>query len=193
MGHNGWDIGCPIDTVVLAPHNGVIKEVADEGTKGYGKYIKIENDKEGSVLAHLKEFKVSIGQTVKEGETIAYSDNTGNSTASHLHWGYYRLPRNRNNGFAGFIDQADWLNAIITQPIVQGTLSDGMYFTDQTKIPTNLLSSQYYIFTDKEIEIQQLRGILSDTGNWKKDLENTRKELDIITRAVQELYEEVIK
>ena len=128
MGHNGWDIGCPTGTAVLAPHDGVIKEVADEGTVGYGKYIKIENDKEGSVLAHLKEFKVSVGQEVKEGETIAYSDNTGNSTGSHLHWGYYRLPRNRNNGFAGFIDQADWLNsAILSQSIAQT-------FTDQTKL-----------------------------------------------------------
>ena len=103
-GHNGLDYGLPTGTDVIAPHAGKIIEVAyDAG--GYGNYIKIENDKEGSVLAHLKESLVSIGTVVTEGQLIAHSDNTGNSTGPHLHWGYYLFPRDRQNGYNGFINQ----------------------------------------------------------------------------------------
>lgn len=103
-GHNGLDYGTPTGTEILAPHSGKIIETSSDPT-GYGNYIKVENTKEGSVLAHLKEFKVTVGQDVTEGQVIGLSDNTGNSTGPHLHWGYYTKPRNRQNGYAGFIDQ----------------------------------------------------------------------------------------
>ena len=109
-GHNGLDYGLPNGTDVLAPHGGKVIEVFHEGSIGYGLYIKIENDKEGSVLAHLSGTLVSVGNIVVEGQLIAHSGNTGNSTAPHLHWGYYLFPRNRQNGYAGFIDQILLLN-----------------------------------------------------------------------------------
>lgn len=113
-GHNGLDYGLPTGTDVIAPHSGKVIEVAfDAG--GYGLYIKIENNKEGSVLAHLKDNLVSVGTTVTEGQLIAHSDNTGNSTGPHLHWGYYLFPRDRNNGYAGFINQLPLL--VVTLPI----------------------------------------------------------------------------
>jgi murein DD-endopeptidase MepM/ murein hydrolase activator NlpD len=112
-GHNGLDYGLPTGTQIIAPHNGKVIEVADEGTRGYGKYIKIENEKEGSVMAHLSSFQVKVGDTVSEGQPIALSGNTGNSTGPHLHWGYYLFPRNRQNGYAGFIDQ---INLIAKPP-----------------------------------------------------------------------------
>lgn len=103
-GHNGLDYALPSGTDVLAPHSGKVVEVAFDAP-GYGLYIKIENSKEGSVLAHLKDNLVSIGAIVTEGQLIAHSGNTGNSTGPHLHWGYYLIPRNRQNGYGGFIDQ----------------------------------------------------------------------------------------
>ena len=103
-GHNGLDYGLPTGTQVIAPHGGKVIEVTNDPA-GYGNYIKIENDKEGSVMAHLKVFQVQVGQEVNEGQPIALSDNTGNSTGPHLHWGYFTKPRNRQNGYAGFIDQ----------------------------------------------------------------------------------------
>ena len=115
MGHNGLDFGMPTQTTLLAPHDGVIKEAAfDAG--GYGCYYKIENNIEGSILAHLQDLPLAVGTKVKEGEFVGKSDNTGNSTGPHLHWGYYRIPRNRDNGFNGYIDQTDWLNIPIVTP-----------------------------------------------------------------------------
>lgn len=107
-GHNGLDFATPTGTKILAPHDGKVIE-ATLDPKGYGIYVKIENSIEGSVLAHLREFRVGVGDGVKEGDLIGYSDNSGNSTGAHLHWGYYRFPRDRQNGFAGFIDQTPYI------------------------------------------------------------------------------------
>lgn len=99
-GHNGVDYGCPEGTPILAPHDGKVIEAAFD-QYGYGMYVKIENDKEGSILAHLKSFVVNPGDIITEGTEIGKSDNTGNSTGPHLHWGYFRKPRNKTDGYSG--------------------------------------------------------------------------------------------
>jgi len=111
-GHNGTDWALPTGTEVLAPHNGKVLEVADEGGDGYGKYIKIESATEGSLVAHLKSSSVRVGQEVKEGDLLGLSNNTGNSTGPHLHWGYFRIPRNRQDGFGGYIDPFPYIKAV---------------------------------------------------------------------------------
>ena len=102
-GHNGLDLRAPTGTPVYSPHDGVIKERRFDS--GYGNYLKVESKTEGSVLAHLSRFAVGINKHVKKGDLIGYSGNTGNSTGPHLHWGYYKLPRNRNDGYLGYINQ----------------------------------------------------------------------------------------
>lgn len=116
QGHNGLDYALPTATQVIAPHDGKVIETGDEGTRGYGRYIKIENTKEGSVMAHLQTFQVKVGDMVSERQPIALSDNTGNSTGPHLHWGYYLFPRNRQNGYAGFINQLPLITSAGTPP-----------------------------------------------------------------------------
>lgn len=130
-GHNGIDYALPSGTQVLAPQSGVVIEAANDPT-GYGLYIKIENSLEGSVLAHLQSFSVVVGQSVVEGQLVGISDNTGNSTGPHLHSGFYRFPRDRNNGFNGFIDQTPYLAAAATPPTPTPPPS-APGLTDQTK------------------------------------------------------------
>ncbi len=114
-GHNGMDFrlfdssGVKSTTCLLyAPHDGVVRERRFDAD-GYGNYLKIESDTEGSILGHLKEFKVNINKQVKEGDLIGIADNTGWSTGSHLHWGYYRKPRDRSNGYGGTIDPTPYI------------------------------------------------------------------------------------
>jgi len=102
-GHNGTDVGLPDNTPLLASISGKVLETGNSPT-GYGLYIKIENDKEGVLTAHMKSFKVTVGQDVTEGQLIGYSNNTGFSTGSHLHFAYFLKPRDRNNGYDGWID-----------------------------------------------------------------------------------------
>lgn len=109
LGHNGVDYGVPTGTRIVAPHGGKIVENILDST-GYGWYVKIENDNEGSILGHFKEqSQCRVGTEVKQGDLVGLSGSTGNSTGPHLHWGYYRFPRKRDNGFSGTIDQTHWL------------------------------------------------------------------------------------
>lgn len=124
-GHNGLDFGTPHRTEIVAPHSGKVVEVAyDEN--GYGWYVKIESDTEGSVIAHLDSVDVKVEYLLTEGDHIGWSDNSGNSTNPHTHWGYYRMPRDRANGIAGFIDQVPYLEqagirvALGQLPVISG-------------------------------------------------------------------------
>lgn len=115
-GHNGVDFrifdenGNKSSTGKLySPHSGIVKEAYFDGD-GYGHYYKIENDKEGSILAHNSELFFKVGDEVKEGQHIGTTGNTGWSTGPHLHWGYYRFPRDRQNGYGGTINQLPFLN-----------------------------------------------------------------------------------
>jgi septal ring factor EnvC (AmiA/AmiB activator) len=111
-GHNGIDMATPSGTPILASISGRVIEAVKSGDVGYGKYVKIESDKWGSLTAHLSRVDVEIGQEVTEGQQVGLSGNTGFSTGPHLHWGVFPIPRDRNNGYAGYIDQT----SLITEP-----------------------------------------------------------------------------
>ena len=154
-GHNGLDYGLPMRTEVLAPHNGKVIE-ATLDPKGYGLYIKIENEKEGSVLAHFAELRVGVGDQLEEGQLIAYSDTSGNSTGPHLHWGYYKFPRDKTNGYNGYIDQinliTDTNQAIIDSLRNERDKNWNLYQTELTK--NNDLVKQ---LQDEQAKSQNLR------------------------------------
>jgi hypothetical protein len=113
-GHNGIDYRaflpngdrCYVGgkSEVFAPHSG--KVIENRLDAGYGNYVKIENDKEGSILAHFSHLSpLKVGQTVKRGDFVGFQGTTGFSSGIHLHWGYYPIPRNRANGYSGTINQ----------------------------------------------------------------------------------------
>lgn len=83
--HNGMDMGCPMSTTLLAPADGV---VAYEGRfSGYGNMLMLQSGQHMTmVFAHLKSFIAKKGQSVKRGQVIALTDNTGWSTGPHLHF-----------------------------------------------------------------------------------------------------------
>lgn len=115
QGHNGIDYRAFLPngercyeggkSEVFAPHAGKIIENALDAD-GFGWYIKIEDSAQGSVLAHLSsQSPCKVGSTVEQGQFIGYQGTTGNSTGIHLHWGWYPIPRNRQNGFNGYENQ----------------------------------------------------------------------------------------
>lgn len=88
--HAGIDIGVGIGTPVYAVASGKILFAAIKALNG--KFVtidhgKIDNKDVSSWYLHLDRFVVNPGQTVSEGQIIAYSGNTGNSTGAHLHFG----------------------------------------------------------------------------------------------------------
>ena len=95
--HNAIDLRAAVGTPVYAAEDGTVDQVqawdghTKTGMQSYGNMVRIRHAAyNGGILqtlyAHLKEIKVKYGQTVKEGELIGYSGNTGNSTGPHLHF-----------------------------------------------------------------------------------------------------------
>lgn len=125
-GHNGIDYRTTFDDSkdgkrdVFAPYWGKVIEAADQGKKGYGRFLRLDLlDGSQVVLGHLDSFKVKIGDTVKTGQVIAISGNTGFSTGAHLHFGYRPPKWNPANGFAGYVDQMALMTSDIKK-VTQG-------------------------------------------------------------------------
>lgn len=86
---------------VYAVKDGICRVKYDKS--GYGTHITLQDTVDNLYLyGHLKNSKVQDGQYVKEGEVIAISGNTGNTTGPHLHFAY--KPKNPfyQNGFNGW-------------------------------------------------------------------------------------------
>lgn len=152
-GHNGVDFGMKVGTPIYAPHSGKVIEAAFDAN-GYGNYVKIENDKEGSTLAHLDSISVKVGYQIAEGDLIGYSGNTGNSTGAHLHWGYFTKPRNRTNGFGGYEDQMKLYLNLFAGLIIKDSLFKPSSYNQVSTGGGNMLPQTKYKVGD-EIEIGQ--------------------------------------
>ncbi|MFK4227309.1 M23 family metallopeptidase [Streptomyces sp. NPDC019890] len=88
--HSGQDFAVPIGTKVVAAHGGTIVKAGPNGGgdgPAYGNAIVVKHaNGKYSQYAHLSRIDVHIGQTVKTGQKIALSGNTGNSSGPHVHF-----------------------------------------------------------------------------------------------------------
>ena len=85
--HHGNDYGAPVGSAVVAAASGVVERVRTGWSGGYGNCIVVRHPNgTNTVYAHLSKILVKTGQTVKQGQVIAESGNTGRSTGPHLHW-----------------------------------------------------------------------------------------------------------
>lgn len=86
--HKGIDItkpGCG-GTPTVAAAGGTVIQAGDKGN-GYGNCVIIDHGNGVSTLyAHHQSLAVSIGQTVKQGDTLGYIGHTGYAYGDHLHF-----------------------------------------------------------------------------------------------------------
>jgi murein DD-endopeptidase MepM/ murein hydrolase activator NlpD len=89
-GHEGLDFATPTGQPIYAMEAGTVSEIrrASSGTP-YGNCAVLSHSTEGinyrTFYAHLRSCSVVIGQTVTKGQTVGFSDSTGNSSGPHLH------------------------------------------------------------------------------------------------------------
>lgn len=83
--HKGIDIAVPRNTPVMVTADGVVAEARYDPV--YGNYVLVEHGNGFSTLyAHNSRLCVTKNQKVKKNEVIAFTGNTGASTAPHLHY-----------------------------------------------------------------------------------------------------------
>lgn len=84
-GHTGIDLGFGEGTPLRSISDGVA-HVVDYGSKNVGKGVFIQHGDKTEIYGHLSKFNVTDGQTVRAGDVIGYTGNTGDSTGPHLHF-----------------------------------------------------------------------------------------------------------
>lgn len=126
--HDGIDVATPMRTPLKAREAGTVRTatVDDYG----GKYIQVKmSDGRGYWQLHLDEMIVKKGATVKKGQLIGYSGNTGNSTGSHTHFGLQSNAEVWNSN----IDPLTFFTLEVTES-AQFKKGDKIIFTDVQNI-----------------------------------------------------------
>jgi murein DD-endopeptidase MepM/ murein hydrolase activator NlpD len=100
--HTGIDFPVSYGTTVMAATDGTVRT---QWNSAYGNMM-IVTAKDGTETwyCHLSSYRVASGTTVKAGEPIAYSGNSGNSTGPHLHFEV-------RPGGGSSIDPLSWLRS----------------------------------------------------------------------------------
>ncbi len=85
--HSGIDIAAPKNSSIVATLSGTVAYTKNSGSSGYGLHLLI-NHHNGyyTLYAHCNSLAVSTGQSVSQGQIIAYVGSTGTSTGNHLHF-----------------------------------------------------------------------------------------------------------
>lgn len=113
--HKGIDIRCKGDAVLATENGGrvvgVNQNVATAGGKSVTvEYSRADGSKVQCVYMHLSEVEVKVGDTLRAGERLGISGNTGTrTTGEHLHFGVTTL---HADGTRRDIDPAAYLAEI---------------------------------------------------------------------------------
>jgi murein DD-endopeptidase MepM/ murein hydrolase activator NlpD len=103
--HKGIDIACAYGTPILAANGGTV--IRSEYSGGYGNVVVILHSGGISTLyGHCSKRAVSVGQTVKQGDVIAYVGSTGSSTGNHLHYSVLQNSSTYINPYPNYIPKA---------------------------------------------------------------------------------------
>jgi murein DD-endopeptidase MepM/ murein hydrolase activator NlpD len=133
-GHDGlYDIACINGSPIFwdCDLDGEVVSMETRIERGYGVYVKTE---ENGVINlhqfwHLQKFGCKVGEILKTGDLIGWSNNTGNSTGPHLHRGLYEAfknegfytIKNQNNGYYGAIP-FEWKNKFVLENLSRSQL-----------------------------------------------------------------------
>ncbi len=131
QGHGGQDFPMPNGTPVISACNGTVVFVSKDLIKGEGVSIRSDDTfqyqgtdcKLSCIYWHLQDgsIKVNVGDKVKTGQLLGLSNNTGQTTGPHLHFGVFPLTLdgtkelNYNNGYKGAVDPMPFLD--LPQPV----------------------------------------------------------------------------
>lgn len=87
-GYNGVDLAAPVGTPILAAASGeVIISRSGGWNGGYGNYVVIRHANGTQTLySHNSKNKVSVGDSVEQGDVIGLVGSSGKATGAHVHF-----------------------------------------------------------------------------------------------------------
>jgi murein DD-endopeptidase MepM/ murein hydrolase activator NlpD len=87
--HRGVDIAAPAGAAVGAMASGTVS-LAETGMYFTGGTVMVDHGHGvHSIYVHLDEVRVTVGQRLRQGQTLGTVGQTGRATGPHLHWGVY--------------------------------------------------------------------------------------------------------
>jgi hypothetical protein len=152
------DFPMPEGTAIYAPEGGIVEVKPNAG--GWGKQVRLRTAG-GQIIqfSHLSGFSVKDGETVKPGQQIARSGNTGNSTGPHLEIMVYQRQQRKGPGREQFqwvsVDPIPFLTALktgnVADPQTAGYPFAGkqpIITPDGHQIAPGSADERYYIMAD---------------------------------------------
>ncbi|MBW8190536.1 M23 family metallopeptidase [Neiella marina] len=85
--HTGVDLRADKGQPIYATADGYVQQARDNYDRGYGNMVTLSHQMGFDTrYAHMNSVAVKYGQFVRKGELVGYCGNSGDSTASHLHY-----------------------------------------------------------------------------------------------------------
>jgi murein DD-endopeptidase MepM/ murein hydrolase activator NlpD len=105
--HRGVDVAAPAGTPVGAMASGVVS-LAETDMYFTGGTVMLDHGHGlHSIYVHLDEVRVTVGQHLRQGQTLGTVGATGRATGPHLHWGVY------------------WFDQAVDPALLVGAMPDG--------------------------------------------------------------------
>lgn len=204
--HRGDDLAADKGTPIYAAQDGVVTYADFHYSYGYCVILDHGTGPDGNrwstLYAHMDDYTVANGQTVKAGELIGHVGSTGNSTGNHLHFEVF---------LNGGVTQPRYLTAYReedTQPLTtemaqellaqaaenQRSSQDLLPLESQTLTETRAsLQDQLNQLKDKRDELQvSMDTLLAGTTDQEKELaENYRQQIDLFDQEIQLLENQI--
>ena len=216
--HNGWDIktkypDTPVgQRYIIAPQNvQFYKQSIDP--PGYGIYFEVITKAKSlwkHTFAHCHSIETFTEK--KQGESMAISDNTGNSTGGHLNWTVKKIKilnsqhevQDYNNGYFGAVNPQEYVDEVRnyngTQPMpntnitIEGSLYEKLVgnSTKWDEMVKYLEISSDPASTSFEDVQRVVAGLKSRITDIQTQLGNTQAELENRMEQVSRLKEQVL-
>ncbi len=124
-GHNGTDLAAGEQPIYAAAAGTVIEQQIVE-SRGFGLGIVTDEPVDlecGTHYAklrywHLKNFNVSVGDRVTQGQQIGVSDNTGYSSGNHLHFELQPMDKTKSGHYSLVNPPGSIAGAVDVEPYI---------------------------------------------------------------------------
>lgn len=175
-GHDGYDIGMPMETPILAVDDGVV----ESRNSDYGMTLVLKHEWGETLYGHLSDITVEVGQKVTKGQEVALSGNSGLTTGPHLHFGMKLNDSKDDNGYRGFVNPNLYLafEKHRAASAVAG-VSTRLDSVDprRTHFETNISASSSSILHTEEEQVVSSSSASVTQGNTTRSLEKGGREL----------------